>query len=139
MRCTVNPAVGREKERGIGTLKPAESKKKILVIGSGPAGLEAARVASQRGHKVRIYERSREAGGQALLAAKLPGRSDIKGIVNWQLAELKKSGVEIKYGVEIMSDPDVIGSVMEEERPDAVVVATGSHSLKTSLQMVTYR
>ncbi len=139
MRCTVNPAVGREKERGRGTLKRAERKKKILVIGSGPAGLEVARVASERGHEVSVYEKSREAGGQALLAARLPGRSDIRAIVSWQVAQLKKLGVEIKYGLEVTRDSRVIEFVLGEEKPDAVVIATGSHPVKTGLQLVTYR
>ncbi len=67
MRCTVNPAVGKEGARGIGTLKEAGMKKKILIIGAGPAGLETARIASERGHDVVIYESSGAIGGQSEL------------------------------------------------------------------------
>jgi thioredoxin reductase len=134
MSCTVNPVVSREQEWGIGTIKPAEVKKKVLVIGGGPAGLETARIAAERGHKVVIYEKSRSLGGQALLAAKLPGRSDIRAIVSWQSAQLKKLGVEIRYGLEVSSNPSLIKFVLEEEGPDAVVIATGSVPIRDGMQ-----
>ncbi|NIM46178.1 MAG: NAD(P)-binding protein, partial [Nitrososphaeria archaeon] len=65
IRCTVNPAAGREREY---KLSPAEKTKKVLVVGGGPAGLEAARVAALRGHDVTLFERSEELGGQLNLA-----------------------------------------------------------------------
>lgn len=134
MSCTVNPAVSREKEWGIGTLKIAERKKKVLIIGAGPAGLETARIAAERGHKVVIYEKSRNIGGQALIAAKLPGRADIKAIVNWEELQLKKLGVEIKFGLEVTTDSKVLDYIINEEKPDVVVIATGSTSIRTGFQ-----
>ena len=136
--CTVNPSVSREKTWGIGTLQKAREKKKILIVGGGPAGLEAARIAAERGHKVVVYEKSRVAGGQALLAAKLPGRADIKAIVNWQLDQLKKLGVEIKFGLEITGESEVVDYVLEEESPDCVVLATGSRPIRSGFQPYTF-
>jgi 2,4-dienoyl-CoA reductase-like NADH-dependent reductase (Old Yellow Enzyme family)/thioredoxin reductase len=134
MSCTVNPVVSREQEWGIGSLRSAPVKKKVLVIGGGPAGLETARVAAERGHHVVIYEKSREPGGQALLASKLPGRSDIRAIIGWQTAQLKKLGVETRYGLEVTPDPSLIDFVLEEEKPDAVVIATGSIPIRDGMQ-----
>ncbi len=135
--CTVNPVVSREKEWGIGTLKQATTKKKILVIGGGIAGLEFARLASERGHEVVIYEKSTISGGLALTAAKLPGRENIRAIVQWLSNEVKKNGVEIRYGLEVSSDPEVVQFVLNEEKPDAVVIATGSLPIRTGFQPYT--
>lgn len=135
--CTVNPAVSREKEWGMGTLKKAPVKKKILVIGGGVAGLEFARLASLRGHDVVIYEKSTVSGGLALTASKLPGRENVRAIVQWLAVEVKRSGVEIKYGLEVTEDPEVVSFVLEEEKPDAVVVATGSQPIRSGFQPYT--
>jgi 2,4-dienoyl-CoA reductase-like NADH-dependent reductase (Old Yellow Enzyme family)/thioredoxin reductase len=135
--CTVNPVVSREKEWGMGTLKEAPVEKKILVIGGGVAGLEFARLASQRGHRVVIYEKATTSGGLALTAAKLPGRENIRAIVQWLSSEVKKTGVEIKYGLEVTSNPEVVRFVLEEEKPDAVVIATGSVPIRTGFQPYT--
>jgi 2,4-dienoyl-CoA reductase-like NADH-dependent reductase (Old Yellow Enzyme family)/thioredoxin reductase len=132
--CTVNPIVSREKEWGTGSIKEASIKKKVLVIGAGPAGLETARVAAERGHDVVIYEKSRQVGGQALLAAKLPGRADIKAIINWEANQIKKLGVEVKYGLEVISDPEVLRFLLNEEKPDSVVIATGSIPIRNGFQ-----
>ena len=115
--CTVNPAVSREKEWGAGTLRKTIKRKKILVIGAGPAGLETARIAAERGHQVVIYERTRNPGGQVLLAAKLPGRVDVKSIITWLVHQLKNLGVEIKYGQEITSEPEVMKFVPKKKNP----------------------
>lgn len=135
--CTVNPAVSREKEWGMGTLQQASVKKKILVIGAGVAGLEFARLAGQRGHHVVVYEKSTGSGGLALTASKLPGRENIRAIVQWLSAEARKAGVEIKYGLEVPSDPEVMKFVVEEEKPDAIVIATGSTPIRTGFQPYT--
>lgn len=137
--CTVNPVVSREKEWGIGSISKAECRKKILVIGAGPAGLETARLAAERGHDVVIYEKSQSVGGQALLAAKLPGRVDIRAIIAWEESQLSNLGVQVKYGLEVSSDPSVIDFVLDEERPDAVVIATGSTPLRNGFQSYTFQ
>ncbi len=137
--CTVNPSVSREKEWGIGTIKKAETRKKVLIIGGGPAGLETARVAAQRGHDVVIYEKSRQLGGQALFAGRLPGRENLKAIVTWLTEQISKLGVEVKYGLEITPDPEVIQFVLDSEKPDAVVVATGALPIRSGYQPYNFK
>lgn len=136
--CTVNPSVSREKEWGLGTIKKAGIKKKVLVIGGGPAGLETARVAAERGHDVTLYEKGRTLGGQVNLAGMLPGRVDVKSIVTWQEAQLKKLGVEVKYGMEVTDDPEVVKYILDEETPDVVVIATGATPLRNGYQPYTF-
>jgi 2,4-dienoyl-CoA reductase-like NADH-dependent reductase (Old Yellow Enzyme family)/thioredoxin reductase len=135
--CTVNPAVGRERVWGIGTLKRAERRRKVLIIGAGVAGLECARVCAERGHEVVVYEKAKEAGGQALLAAKIPGRSNIKAIVEWLLHMAKQNGVTIRYGLEVTNEEEVIEYLIKEEKPDVVVVATGSYPIRNGFQPYT--
>ena len=138
MSCTVNPAVSREAEWGVGTLRKTIKRKKVLVIGAGPAGLETARIAAERGHHVVIYEKTRNPGRSGSPGAKLPGRMDVKSIIAWQMHQLKNLGVEIKYGREITSDSEVIKFVHDEEKPDAVVIATGSTPIHTGFQPYTF-
>jgi hypothetical protein len=138
--CTVNPVVSREAEWGMDTLGRALRRKNVLVVGGGVAGMETARIAAERGHHVVIYERSRSAGGQALLAARLPGRENIRAIVVWLTDQLRRLGVEIRYGMEITPDnDDVLRYVIEQEKPDAVVVATGSKPLRTGFQAYNFQ
>lgn len=118
--CVQNPAVGEEKDLGIGTLKPADKKKKVLIIGGGPAGLEAARVATLRGHKVILYEKQAEVGGQNLIARKGAGRQEIEGAIRWLLTQVEKLKVEMRLGIEVTLE------IVIDQAPDAVVVATGS-------------
>jgi hypothetical protein len=133
--CTVNPVVSREKEWA--NLSKSSSKKRVLIVGAGPAGLEVARITAERGHEVVVYEKSRQVGGQVLIAAKLPGRVDIKSIIAWEIAQLKKLNVRIMFGMDITTDSDVINYVIEEESPDVVVVATGSNPIRTGFQPYT--
>ena len=118
--CLQNPAVGYEKERGIGTARPAEVKKKVMVIGGGPAGLKAAEVAAERGHKVTLYEKSQELGGQVMIAAKAPTRDEFANSVRHLVKQIERLGVEVVPGVEVTVE------MVMELNPDAVVVATGS-------------
>ena len=120
MTCTMNPAVGHEAEPGWGELIPAPVHKRVMIIGGGPAGLEAARVAALRGHKVSIYDKSPVLGGQTLIAAKAPGRDgflDLGRYYTYQMQLLK---------IDVHLNTEVTAAVVESERPDAVVVATGS-------------
>ncbi|MBI2868082.1 MAG: FAD-dependent oxidoreductase [Chloroflexi bacterium] len=131
MSCTQNPAVGREKTLGIGTLKMAPKTKRVLVIGGGVGGMEAAWIAAARGHHVTLYEKSLELGGQMNLAALLPGRGENRYYVDWRKTMLKKHGVNVVLGKETTAQ-DVL-----REASDAVVVATGSTPRRDGLQQVT--
>jgi NADPH-dependent 2,4-dienoyl-CoA reductase/sulfur reductase-like enzyme len=91
-----------------------------VVIGGGPAGLEAARVAAERGHRVTLFERSGELGGNALVTARQPGREEMLGIPRWLAAEVRRLGVEVRLNVQARAAPVLA------ERPDAVVLATGA-------------
>ncbi|MBI1179370.1 MAG: FAD-dependent oxidoreductase [Alphaproteobacteria bacterium] len=120
MGCAVNPGVGFERSIGDDRIGRAEAPKKVLVIGGGPAGLEAARVAALRGHEVVLAEATDQLGGMMNFAAKLPKRHGIADIVKWQEAEIFRLGVEVRLGTYMEAD-DVTA-----EAPDAVIVATGS-------------
>src|SRR5712691_2279236 len=117
--CVQNPATGREGE--LGDVRPAATAKRVVVVGGGVAGLEAARVAALRGHRVVLVEKDAQLGGQVLLAARAPARADYAGIVRFLVNQVKKLGVEIRLGVEAGA------AGVLAERPDAVVIATGSH------------
>jgi N-methyl-L-proline demethylase len=95
------------------------AKKKVVVVGAGPAGLEAARVSAARGHKVVLFEAADKPGGQVLLAAKLQRRREIVGIVDWLVAEIEQLGVERRFNTYAEAS-DVLA-----ENPDIVVIATG--------------
>ncbi len=128
VECIQNPAVGREKEWGVGTIKRAPVKKKVLVIGGGPGGLEAARTAAERGHEVVLYERQPEVGGRVILEAKLPSRQEIRNVTEWLERQAKVQGVKIVTGAEV--SPANLQSVLGKEKPDAVFVATGSNAAR---------
>jgi 2,4-dienoyl-CoA reductase-like NADH-dependent reductase (Old Yellow Enzyme family) len=91
--CTLNPEAGREKE--LATIVPAATKKKVMVIGGGAAGLEAARVAALRGHQVTLYEKGKELGGQLNIAAKIPKREDFAEVPRYYTYQMKHLGVEV--------------------------------------------
>jgi mycofactocin system FadH/OYE family oxidoreductase 2 len=117
--CVQNPAAGREAE--LGDVKPAAASRKVVIVGGGVAGLEAARMAALRGHRVVLLERSKELGGQVLLATRGAARAEYVGIVRFLVGQVRKLGVDIRLGVEATV------SMVVAEHPDAVVVATGSH------------
>jgi len=118
--CVQNPATGREAE--LGDMRPAAVARSVIVIGGGVAGLEAARTAALRGHRVALWEKSAELGGQILLAARAPARAEYAGIVRFLVNQVRKLGIEIRLGLE--ATPDMVLA----QRPEAVVIATGSHS-----------
>lgn len=117
--CIHNPATGREEH--LPHIIPPSSgpRKKVVVVGAGPGGLEAARVAAERGHEVIVFEASAKAGGQMLLTAALKRRREILGIVDWRLAECERLGVSFRYN-SYAEAADVLA-----EAPDCVVIATG--------------
>ena len=116
-RCLHNAATGRELTVGHDIAK-AEKQRDAIVIGAGPAGLEAARVLAERGHKVRVFEAAPQPGGQLLLAAN-GWRRDLVGIIDWRLAELEILGVQIECN-RYMDAADIL-----ELDADLVILATG--------------
>jgi 2,4-dienoyl-CoA reductase-like NADH-dependent reductase (Old Yellow Enzyme family) len=118
--CLVNPSVSREHEWDGDAVPRAETPRQVLIVGGGPAGLEAARVAAERGHKVRLVERSGELGGQFRLAAGQPERGEVGQFLNWAQAQLEKLQVKIDLRTEMTAEE------IDNDPADAVVLATGS-------------
>lgn len=118
--CTVNPTAGRERTISEERIDVAERRRKVLVIGGGPAGMEAARLAAMRGHRVILAEARPRLGGAVNLAAATKSRAGIRDITLWQEAELYRLGVDVRPSTYVEAE-DVIA-----ESADAVIVATGS-------------
>jgi N-methyl-L-proline demethylase len=117
--CIHNAATGREGAMPHVIARSSGPPKKVVVVGAGPAGLEAARVAAERGHSVTVLEATGQAGGQIQLAVRNPRRKELIGIVDWRVSELERLGVDIRYDV-WAEESDV--TALE---PDVVIVATG--------------
>ncbi|MBI2910229.1 MAG: FAD-dependent oxidoreductase [Chloroflexi bacterium] len=121
-RCSINAATGREGE--FLPIRPASVKKKVMVIGGGPAGMEAAWVAAVRGHDVSLYEKGEELGGALLLASVPPGKAKIELFRNYLKTQITKARVKVKLRTEVTPD------LVEKENPDVVIVATGARPVK---------
>lgn len=116
--CLHNPATGHE--RGLAQrIAPADRSRRVVTIGAGIAGLEAARVCAERGHAVTLFEAAPRPGGQVLLAARAHWRRDLAGIIDWRVAEIERLGVELR--LEAWAEPEDIRAL----DPDLVIVATG--------------
>jgi NADPH-dependent 2,4-dienoyl-CoA reductase/sulfur reductase-like enzyme len=100
-------------------IERAPAPRRVVIVGAGPAGLEAARVAGERGHEVIVHEAMPWAGGQINLAVRNPRRKDLQGIVDWRVAECARLGVEMRY------DTFAEGATATAFAPDVVIVATG--------------
>ncbi len=118
--CIQNPAVGEEKRWGEGTLEKAAVKKKVFVVGGGPGGMWAAKMAGRRGHKVILFDRNEALGGQVLTAMKGSGRDEFGVIIRNEKEQVSKAGATVKLGVEVTAEQIL------EDKPDVVIIATGS-------------
>jgi 2,4-dienoyl-CoA reductase-like NADH-dependent reductase (Old Yellow Enzyme family)/thioredoxin reductase len=119
-RCAVNPEVGRDHAW---RLEPASAPRRVMVVGSGPAGMEAARIARLRGHDVSIWERDPELGGKLDVASRAPSKGTVLTFRDYQARVLEELGVEIHTGAEVVEE------TVTAEAPDVVVLATGADPL----------
>jgi pyruvate/2-oxoglutarate dehydrogenase complex dihydrolipoamide dehydrogenase (E3) component len=127
----VNVAAAQEATVPTEPVGPAAVRKRVLVVGGGPAGLEAARAAALRGHEVHLHEATRRLGGQVTIAATAPHRNDIGAITEWLATEVERLGVTIRLNS--MVDPEVV----DELDPDEIVVATGTAPRRDGFQLST--
>jgi len=116
--CLHNPATGHERARSQ-TIMHAAVRRRVVVVGAGPAGLEAARICGERGHEVTVLEAAAKPGGQVLLAARAHWRRDLIGIVDWRVSELERLGIDPRLNT--YADAETVAALA----PDLVIVATG--------------
>ena len=116
--CLHNPASGREQEQPH-EVAPAEVRRKVVIVGAGPAGLEAARVSAARGHDVTVYEAAPDPGGQVRLTAQTARRSEMLGVIDWRFAECERHGAAFHFNT--LADAETVLAAA----PDVVIVATG--------------
>ena len=116
--CIHNPATGRELAEP-NDIPRAEAPRRVVVIGAGPGGLEAARVAAARGHEVIVHEAADQPGGQIRLTAQTQRRREMMAIIDWRMAECERAGVSFHFNS--LADADTVTS----ERPDVAIIATG--------------
>ena len=116
--CIHNAATGRELSMPH-AITPATEKRKVVIVGAGPGGLEAARVAAERGHEVVVHEAAAEPGGQVRLTARSRARQEMIGIIDWRMSQCTTRGVNFKFE-SWAEEEDILA-----EQPDVVIVATG--------------
>lgn len=119
--CAVNPVTGREEE--LSTIQPVRQRKRVLVVGGGPAGLEAASVAASRGHHVSLVEKNEELGGNLLLAGVPPFKEDMRRFLDYQLKRVKGLDVEVKLSTEATAE------TVKAEDPEVLILAIGAEPM----------
>ncbi|MGD0072882.1 MAG: FAD-dependent oxidoreductase [Candidatus Binataceae bacterium] len=136
VECNGNPVTGEEFNWGSDfPLIRAATKKKVLIIGAGPGGLECARIAAERGHDVVMYEKGSVVGGQMQLMTKLPGREEPRNLMDWLERQAKGKGARINFNAEVNAQN--ADEILKRERPDAVVVATGARGARDGRSSIT--
>jgi len=146
MRCAINPAIGDER---FVDLKPAAIQQKVAIVGGGPGGMEAARIATLRGHRATLFERSGELGGAILYCCTVPGKQKMRWYADWLRRQMDKLGVEIRYraapGVDELKQFDAVvlsggGRVVRPDVPgvDSPLVCTFEDVLRCKVEKCEY-
>ncbi len=120
VNCIINPATGREEKWGAGRAPRSDKRRRIAVVGGGPAGMEAARVAASLGHAVMLFEKENELGGGLRLCARLPGRESYARAVTWYQASLERLHVDLRLGSAVRADDAAL------RQAETVIIATGA-------------
>lgn len=126
IHCAFNPVAGREAEAERWLAPVSEKALKVVVVGAGPAGLEAARNAALQGHQVALYDRHLQPGGQLALIEKVPHRQDLRNIIDWFMRELTLSQVSLHLGQEVSL------ATLQAAAPDRVIIASGGQETTAS-------
>jgi 2,4-dienoyl-CoA reductase-like NADH-dependent reductase (Old Yellow Enzyme family)/thioredoxin reductase len=129
LSCVVNIAAAQENNVSFEPEDTVDNAKKILIVGGGPAGMEAARTAAMRGHKVELHEASRRLGGQVALAASAPHRADLGTITQYLAEEIEELGVDVHLNS--MVDADMVNEIS----PDEIIIATGTTPREDGFQI----
>lgn len=125
--CIETPATGREQTHGVASVRRVSEAKRVVVVGGGPAGLKAATVAAERGHRVKLFEKEERLGGQVVWASRVTNRAEFGDLIRNLLHRVQQLGVEVEAGVTATAES------IRDARPDAVIVATGSTPDRTAL------
>ena len=124
VECLVNPTLGREKEM---EMRPAEKRKKVMIVGGGPGGLHAGWVAAMRGHEVHLYERQSRLGGQLNLGSVTKYKKEILTLIEFQKKQVEKAGIQVHLNAEVTPE------MVKLEKPDVVILSTGATPILPSV------